>query len=309
MPFTFVKEHTRAVNEAFKICLQEGLIYRANRLVHWSPSLGSVLSDIEVDHLDIEAGKQFIKVPNGKARVGQMYDIAYQVLQTGESVVVSTTRPETILGDVAVAVHPNDPRYSSLLNRNVLLKHPLREDPIPLVADAEGVDPELGTGAVKITPNHDFNDFKVAQRLSLPTSVTIMDSKGNMTFPNETETPFQLTPDGKTFLVSSFLPPPPGKLYACLIQLYILIQLWHQTVELCYAGNVAFPSSPKDCGLFGSKGAASSSSRSCHVRSNLQSYWRYCRAFAQASVVFEVRRKLKFFTFYEQRHSLVYHSL
>ena len=84
-------------------------------------------------------------------------------------------------------------------------RHPLREDPIPLVADAEGVDPELGTGAVKVTPNHDFNDFKVAQRLSLPASLTIIDSKGNMTFPNDTETPFQLTSDGKTFLVSSFL--------------------------------------------------------------------------------------------------------
>ena len=142
-----------------------------------------------------------LHVPSGTARVGQMYDIAYQVVNSDQVVTVSTTRPETILGDVAVAVHPSDPRYTSLLNEKVLLKHPLREDLIPLIADADGVDPELGTGAVKITPNHDFNDFKIAQRLSLPSSIIIMDGKGNMTFPDETESPFQLTPDGKTFLV------------------------------------------------------------------------------------------------------------
>ena len=76
-----------------------------------------------MDHLEIEAGKQFISVPSGKARVGQMYDIAYQVLHSKEVVTVSTTRPETILGDVAVAVHPNDPRYTSLLAQNVLLRY------------------------------------------------------------------------------------------------------------------------------------------------------------------------------------------
>ena len=116
----FLQEHTKAVNEAFKICLQKGLIYRANRLVHWSPTLGSVLSDIEVDHQDIEAGKRELKVPSGNANVGQMYDIAYRIANSDESVVVSTTRPETILGDVAVAVHPEDARYTSLLNRNLV---------------------------------------------------------------------------------------------------------------------------------------------------------------------------------------------
>ena len=174
--------------------------------MHWSPTMGSVLSDIEVDHIEIEAGKKLLQVPSGKALVGQMYDIVYPVANSDQVVTVSTTRPETILGDVGVAVHPNDPRYAALLNEKVLLKHPLRQDLIPLVADAEGVDPELGTGAVKITPCHDFNDFKMAQRLSLPSSsIIIIDGKGNMTFPDETESPFQLTTDGKTFLVSTLL--------------------------------------------------------------------------------------------------------
>ena len=166
---SWIQSHTRAVNEAFRICLEKGLIYRGNFLVHWSPALRSVLSDIEVDRLEVAAGKKFLDVPSGKALVGQMFDVAYRVVGSeDEWVTISTTRPETILGDVAVAVHPDDDRYADLLNRGgVRLHHPLRTDTLPLVADSQGVDPNLGTGAVKITPHHDANDFLVGQRLSL----------------------------------------------------------------------------------------------------------------------------------------------
>ena len=96
---SWIQSHTRAVNEAFRICLEKGLIYRGNYLVHWSPALRSVLSDIEVDHLEIAAGKKFLEVPSGKALVGQMFDVAYRVVGLEDQwVTVSTTRPETILG-------------------------------------------------------------------------------------------------------------------------------------------------------------------------------------------------------------------
>ena len=195
------QSHTEAVNEAFGLCLERGYLDRANLLVHWSPALQSVLSDIEVDRVEISEGRKFFEVPSGKALVGQMFDVRYQVVGSSEAVTVSTTRPETLLGDVAVAVHPDDHRYTDLLNRNVRLRHPLREDSLPLVADRHGVDPELGTGAVKITPHHDHNDFEVGQRLGLP-GLTIMDEEGLICFP-ASESRFKLTPDGKSFVVSS----------------------------------------------------------------------------------------------------------
>jgi valyl-tRNA synthetase len=208
IPFR-LQSHTQAVNEAFRICVEKGLIYRGNYLVHWSPALRSVLSDIEVDHLEVAAGKKFLEVPSGKALVGQMFDVAYRVVGSeDEFVTVSTTRPETILGDVAVAVHPEDPRYADLLNRQAKLQHPLRTDAIPLVADSQGVDPQLGTGAVKITPCHDSNDFQVGQRLGLP-NITMLDEKGLVCF--STESHFQLTSDGESFLVSLL-----AKLVSCL---------------------------------------------------------------------------------------------
>ena len=211
---SWIQSHTRAVNEAFRICLEKGLIYRGNYLVHWSPALRSVLSDIEVDHLEVTAGKKFLDVPSGKALVGQMFDVAYRVVGSEDAkksrqmedewVTISTTRPETILGDVAVAVHPEDDRYAHLLNRGgVRLHHPLRTDTLPLVADSQGVDPKIGTGAVKITPNHDANDFLVGQRLSLP-AITMLDEKGWVCFEpsSSMQSQFQLTSDGESFLVS-----------------------------------------------------------------------------------------------------------
>lgn len=188
------------MNEAFRICLAQNLIYRGSYLVHWSPALGSALSDIEVDHVEIPPGKTYLELPTGKALVGQMYDIEYKVVGSdSESVIVSTTRPETIIGDVAVAVHPEDSRYTDLINRGVYLKTPLREDPIPLVCDRLAVDPTKGTGALKITPSHDPKDFEVGIRLSLP-SLTIIDERGFMTFPQNDHS--KLTSEGKDIVVT-----------------------------------------------------------------------------------------------------------
>lgn len=167
--------------------------------------MGSAISDIEVDHLEVDAGKRYLEVPSSKAKalVGQMFDFDYQIVGSDETITVSTTRPETILGDVAVAVHPEDSRYAHLLNRGgVLLKHPLRKDCIPLISDREAVDPSLGTGAVKITPSHDANDFEVGRRHNLA-SLTVLDEQGLLCFPTATaESQFLLTSDGESFLVS-----------------------------------------------------------------------------------------------------------
>ena len=117
--FSFLQSHTRAVNEAFRICVEKGLIYRGNYLVHWSPALRSVLSDIEVDHLEVVAGKKFLDVPSGKALVGQMFDVAYRVDGMEDQwVTVSTTRPETILG---MYLHPYI--FLSSLSRKKIWNH------------------------------------------------------------------------------------------------------------------------------------------------------------------------------------------
>lgn len=180
--------------------MEKNLIYRGSYLVHWSPALGSVLSDIEVDRVQVPPGKMYLDVPSGRALVGLMYDVAYSVAGTGDTITVSTTRPETMIGDVAVAVHPDDSRYTDLLNRGVHVRHPLREDPIPLVADRLSVDPSMGTGALKITPSHDPVDFEVARRLSLP-SIDIIDERGHITFPTDNKG-HQLSPAGRALLVS-----------------------------------------------------------------------------------------------------------
>jgi valyl-tRNA synthetase len=137
--------------------------------------LESAISDVEVENLEIQ-GKTEIAVPNYDKNVtfGLITDISYKVVDSDEEIVVSTTRPETLLGDVAVAVHPNDTRYSHL--RNALLWHPYRQEAIPLIFD-ESVDPEFGTGAVKITPAHDKNDFDVGKRHKLR-NVQVITEKG-----------------------------------------------------------------------------------------------------------------------------------
>jgi valyl-tRNA synthetase len=158
--FTMDEGLSRAVQTIFKRLFDDGLIYRAERIINWCPRCLTALSDIEVEHTDDE---------------GELVSIRYG--DADESVVVATTRAETMLGDTAVAVHPDDERYTHLIGRTVEL--PLTGRRIPVVAD-EHVDPAFGTGAVKVTPAHDPNDFEIGRRHNLP-SVTIMDEHGVIT--------------------------------------------------------------------------------------------------------------------------------
>ena len=160
--FTMDDGLSRAVQTIFKRMYDDGLIYRAERLVNWSPVLQTAISDIEVKFEDVE---------------GELVSLRYGSLNDDEPhVVVATTRVETMLGDTAVAVHPDDDRYRHLVGTTLEL--PLTGRQIPIVAD-EYVDPEFGTGAVKITPAHDPNDFEMGLRHNLPMP-TIMDKAGRI---------------------------------------------------------------------------------------------------------------------------------
>ncbi|MFY1698693.1 MULTISPECIES: valine--tRNA ligase [unclassified Solwaraspora] len=158
--FTMDEGLSRAVQTIFKRLYDDGLIYRAERIINWCPRCLTALSDIEVEHSDDEGELVSIRYGDGDA-----------------SIVVATTRVETMLGDTAVAVHPDDERYRHLVGTEVEL--PLTGRRIPIVADAH-VDPAFGTGAVKVTPAHDPNDFEIGQRHQLP-SLTILDERGVVT--------------------------------------------------------------------------------------------------------------------------------
>jgi valyl-tRNA synthetase len=158
--FTMDAPRTRAVRTIFKQLYDDGLIYRAERIINWCPRCLTALSDIEVDHTDDE---------------GELISIRYG--EGDNALVVATTRAETMLGDTAVAVHPDDDRYRHLVGTEVEL--PLTGRHIPVVADAY-VDPEFGSGAVKVTPAHDPNDFEIGQRHGL-SSLTIMDERAVIT--------------------------------------------------------------------------------------------------------------------------------
>ncbi|XP_061395944.1 valine--tRNA ligase [Musca vetustissima] len=165
--FTMDERQAYAVNEAFIRLFEEGLIQRKESLVNWSCALESAISDIEVETLDLK-GPTELAVPGYDKNItfGRIYDINYKIMNgsSDDYIKVSTTRPETLLGDVAVAVNPLDERYAKYRDQpEVLLWHPFREEPIPLIFDVT-VEPEFGTGAVKITPAHDRADFDVAQR-------------------------------------------------------------------------------------------------------------------------------------------------
>jgi valyl-tRNA synthetase len=158
--FTMDAKMSRAVVEVFVRLYEEGLIYRGKRLVNWDPVLGTAVSDLEVDTEEED---------------GRIWEIRYP--GEGFSITVATVRPETMLGDVAVAVHPKDPRYAGLVGKRVTL--PLTGRSIPIIAD-DYVDPQFGTGAVKITPGHDFNDYQVGKRHGLePISVLQLDAHLN----------------------------------------------------------------------------------------------------------------------------------
>lgn len=155
--FTLDENLSAAVTETFVRLHEEGTIYRANRLVNWCVALNTSLSNLEVDNRDLE-GRTLLDVPGYERKVefGVLTHFLYEVDGTDDKIQVATTRPETMLGDTGVAVHPDDKRYQNLIGKSV--RHPFVDRLLPIVADSN-VDPEFGTGAVKITPAHDFNDF------------------------------------------------------------------------------------------------------------------------------------------------------
>jgi len=157
--FTMDEGLSRAVREVFVRLYEEGLIYRDNRLINWCPRCHTALSDIEVEH---------------EEQKGSLWHLRYPVEGADRFLVVATTRPETMLGDTAVAVNPADDRYRELVGRHVIL--PLINRRIPIIAD-EYVDMEFGTGVVKITPAHDFNDFEVGKRHGLD-RINVFDESG-----------------------------------------------------------------------------------------------------------------------------------
>ncbi len=159
--FTMDPGPSRAVRTAFKRLYDKGLIYRGERLINWCPRCMTALSDLEVDHEEVD---------------GTLYYLRYPVEGSDESLVVATTRPETMLGDTGVAVHPDDERYRHLIGKTAIL--PLLGRRLHIVAD-DVVDPTFGTGAVKVTPAHDFTDFEIAQRHKLP-PVNILNPDGTL---------------------------------------------------------------------------------------------------------------------------------
>ncbi|KAJ8904867.1 hypothetical protein NDN08_001381 [Rhodosorus marinus] len=176
--FTFSKKLSIAVNEAFVRLYDKGLIYRDTRLVNWCCKLRTALSDIEVDYVDI-TGRTMMKVPNHDDEIefGVLTHFAYKVERSDEELVIATTRLETMLGDVAVAVHPNDSRYKHLIGSELV--HPFVDRKLKIIADDELVDMEFGTGAVKVTPAHDPNDFACGRRHNLE-EVSILTDEGLM---------------------------------------------------------------------------------------------------------------------------------
>ena len=160
--FTMDEGLSRAVRTIFKLLYDAGLIYQAERLVNWSPVLQTAISDLEVKYEEVE---------------GELVSFRYGSLDDSEPhIVVATTRIETMLGDTAIAVHPDDDRYRHLVGTT--LPHPFQDREIVIVAD-DHVDPEFGTGAVKVTPAHDPNDFEIGMRHSLP-MLSIMDTRGRI---------------------------------------------------------------------------------------------------------------------------------
>jgi valyl-tRNA synthetase len=159
--FTMDAAMSRAVLEVFVQLYEQGLIYRGKRLVNWDPTLQTAVSDLEVESQEED---------------GHLWEIRYPLADGSGHLVVATTRPETMLGDVAVAVHPDDARYQALIGKKLRL--PLTDREIPVIAD-DYVDPAFGTGCVKITPAHDFNDYRVGERHGLP-MITVLTLTGRI---------------------------------------------------------------------------------------------------------------------------------
>jgi valyl-tRNA synthetase len=167
--FTMDEGLSRAVIKVFVALHRDGLIYKDKRLVNWDPKLLTAISDLEVQQIEVRGSLWYLRYPlEGKT---------FNPEDPSSFIVVATTRPETMLGDTAVAVHPGDERYADLIGKRVIL--PLVGRAIPIVAD-EYSDPEKGSGAVKITPAHDFNDFEVGKRHGLP-QISVLDQEGRLT--------------------------------------------------------------------------------------------------------------------------------
>jgi len=160
--FTMSPELSRAVVEVFVRLYEEGLIYRDERLINWCPRCLTALSDIEVEHEEVLGKLYYIRYRLADVLTSQPLNLSTSII---EYLTVATTRPETMLGDTAVAVHPQDERYNKFIGKEVLL--PLTSRRIPVIGDSILVDLEFGTGAVKITPAHDFNDFEAGNRHGL----------------------------------------------------------------------------------------------------------------------------------------------
>ena len=159
--FTLDEGLSKAVREVFVRLYEKGLIYRGKKIINWDPAARTALSDIEVEYKEV---------------TGALYHLRYPLVDGSGYITVATTRPETMLGDTAVAVHPEDERYASLIGKNILL--PIVNREIPIIAD-EYVEKDFGSGAVKITPAHDPNDFEVGERHNLP-QIIVMDETGTM---------------------------------------------------------------------------------------------------------------------------------
>lgn len=164
--FTLDPQRYEAVVDAFVRLHDDGTIYRSSRLVNWSVKLNTAISNLEVENKDVK-GRTLLSVPNydEKVEFGVLTSFAYPVVGSDEKLIIATTRPETLFGDTGVAVHPDDPRYTHLHGKFV--QHPFLPRQIPIILDKEAVDMEFGTGAVKITPAHDQNDYNTGKRHNL----------------------------------------------------------------------------------------------------------------------------------------------
>src|SRR6266545_70751 len=168
--FTLDEGLSRAVREAFVRLYEKGLIYRGPRLINWSPGLKTAVSDLEVEYSEEDANLYYFKYMIAR-RDGQL-----PVPTEDEYIPIATIRPETILGDTAVAVHPDDERYKKYIGKSVIV--PLLNREIPIIAD-DYVSMEFGTGALKITPGHDPNDYAIAQRHNLPI-ISMLDTEAHI---------------------------------------------------------------------------------------------------------------------------------
>lgn len=176
--FTMDKQCADAVTESFVQLHEQGKVYRATRLVNWCCALQSAISDLEVETEEVEKNAKFA-IPNYEKKVdmGTLTHVAYKLVGSDEELVIATTRPETILGDTGVAIHPEDPRYTKFHGK--MLQCPFRDEQIPIVLDSKLVEIEFGTGAVKLTPAHDKNDFEAGLRHNLR-QMAAFDLKGNV---------------------------------------------------------------------------------------------------------------------------------